>query len=544
MAQINPIVGDVSGNAAKVISAAQQARDEFGADLVVFPELVLTGYPPEDLLFKPRFIKQVQAALKEIKQQTRGIALLVGYPAGSVSDCLYNAASLIVDGKCLATYYKQSLPNYSVFDEKRYFAEGSKTCVASYKGIRFGITICEDVWFKDPVMHAAEMGADIVLNLNASPFNLSKWQQRETEVRQRVIETGLPIIYVNMVGGQDELVFDGCSFALANNGQKVAQAPAWQSGLYPVFIGRDDNKKLTLRGECSAQESEIAMIYNALVVGLRDYVEKNQFTSAVIGLSGGIDSSLTLALAVDALGADRVSTVMMPSRYTRKMSIDDAKEMANNCAVSHAVIPIDSVVDEFLASLSGEFAGKPFDVTEENIQARCRGVLLMAISNKTGAIVLATSNKSEMAVGYTTLYGDMAGGFAPLKDVYKTLVYQLAHYRNSLSNIIPERIITRKPSAELAPDQYDEDNLPPYDELDRLIDEYISEDSDIEDMLATSDRAHSVFGVTTMIDRNEYKRRQAPPGVRITRRAFGRDRRYPITSGYHGTDKRRENEKN
>ncbi len=532
MAQINLLVGDVHGNVAKIIQAANCARDELGADLAVFPELTLTGYPPEDLLFKSGFLEQIAQGLQRLEAEIQGIAILVGYPAGKLHDCLYNAASFIADGQCLATYYKQCLPNYSVFDEQRYFVGGDKPCIVAYKGINFGITICEDIWFKAPVKQVAAGGADIILNINASPFQHGKCQQREAEVRKRAIESGLPIAYINLVGGQDDLVFDGCSFALSSNGHKIAQADAWQTSLHPLFICTDDHNNFSLRGECIAQQTDIAMAYGGLVTGLRDYIEKNHFTSVVIGLSGGIDSALTLVLAVDAIGADRVKTVMLPSRYTRQMSIDDAKEIANRCGVSHDVIAIDAIFDQFMASLSEQFADRPANITEENIQARCRGVLLMAISNKTGALVLATSNKSEMAVGYSTLYGDMAGGFAPLKDVYKTLVYELAYYRNSLSSIIPQRVIARPPSAELISDQYDEDTLPPYDALDPLLEQYIADDDIIANMSASKVDTEMAASVAGRLTCSEYKRRQAPPGTRITNRAFGRDRRYPITSGY------------
>jgi len=532
MGQINPVVGDVSGNIKKIIKAANEARDKFNADLVVFPELTITGYPPEDLLLRPGLTARVDKGLRKLKKKIKDVAVLVGHPSGTAREELYNAASLIADGQCLATYFKQHLPNYSVFDEKRYFVEGKHACVVDYKGIKFGITICEDIWFTGPTSQAADMGADVILNLNASPFRQGKWQLREAEVKQRVLEIGLPIVYVNQIGGQDELVFDGCSFVLSATGEKVARAPAWQQSLFPLTLSRDATQRLKIEGQKAKKETELAMIYQALVTGLRDYVEKNNFSSVVIGLSGGIDSALTLALAVDALGAERVSTVMMPSQYTAQMSLDDAQEMADGLHVRHSVIEIDSLFAQFLTSLSTQFAGKQVDTTEENIQARIRGTLLMAISNKTAAMVLSTGNKSEMAVGYSTLYGDMAGGFSPLKDVYKTLVYRLSEYRNSLSAIIPQRIITRPPSAELAPDQLDQDSLPPYDVLDLVLERYIADDWCFEDLVAAGSDADMVARVIKMVDRNEYKRRQAPPGIRITSRAFGRDRRYPITSAY------------
>jgi len=531
MGQINPLVGDVASNVEKIIQSAEQAKAEHKADLIVFPELTLTGYPPEDLLLRPELLRRVEAGLKTLKQNIRGIAVVVGHPSGQ-ADELYNAASVIIDGECRANYYKQYLPNYSVFDEKRYFVKGDRPTVFEYKGVQFGLTICEDIWFTAPASQAADEGAEVLLNLNASPYRQGKCHSREVEVAQRVAETGLAIVYVNLVGGQDELVFDGGSFALSHNGQKVALAPVWQSALHPVQIAKERTGKVTVTGELTAKPEELAMIYQGLVVGLRDYIKKNHFPSVVIGLSGGIDSALTLALAVDAIGAENVKTVMMPSQYTAQISLDDAKDMADRLAVAHSEISIDSLFAEFKNSLADEFIGTNIDTTEENIQARCRGVLLMAISNKTGAMVLSTGNKSEMAVGYSTLYGDMAGGYSPLKDVYKTLVYRLAEYRNTLSEVIPTRIITRPPSAELADDQLDQDSLPPYEVLDALLEQYIAQDLSYDEMVAIGGESEMVNKVIRLVDRNEYKRRQAPPGIRITERAFGRDRRYPITSGY------------
>lgn len=532
MGQINPVVGDVAGNLMKIVHAAHQARDQHQADLVVFPELTLTGYPPEDLLLRPGLMKRVNKALNSLKQLVKGVAILVGHPDGEVRKELYNAASLIADGQCSGTYFKQNLPNYSVFDEKRYFVEGKEAGVFAFKGLKLGITICEDIWFTAPSAQAQDAGADIILNLNASPFKQGKWQQRDAEVKQRVLETGLPVIYVNTVGGQDELVFDGCSFALDAQGNKVASAPAFSEGLFPVKVSKTADNTTQLSGNCVEKLDDLSMVYQALCCGLKDYIEKNHFPGVVLGLSGGIDSALTLALAVDAIGADRVHAVMMPSRYTADMSIEDAQLMAEGLNVKYSVLPIESTFHAFLDLLAEPFAGAEVDTTEENIQARCRGIILMALSNKTGAMVLSTGNKSEMAVGYSTLYGDMAGGYAPLKDVYKTLVYKLSRYRNALSPVIPERIISRPPSAELAEDQQDQDSLPPYDELDQILEFYVAEDWCFEDMVAKGYDADMVAKVIKMVDRNEYKRRQAPPGIRITGRAFGRDRRYPITSGY------------
>ncbi|MFT7235638.1 MAG: NAD+ synthase (glutamine-hydrolyzing) [Methylophagaceae bacterium] len=531
MGQIDPLVGDVDGNVNKIIAATEQAKKLFKADLIVFPELTLTGYPPEDLLLRPELLRRVESGLLKLKQKVKGIAVVVGHPEGQKGE-LYNAASVINDGQLIATYYKQCLPNYSVFDEKRYFIQGNKATVFEFKGVKFGITICEDIWFTAPASQAADNGAEVLLNLNASPYRRGKCQSREIEVAQRVSETGLAIVYVNLVGGQDELVFDGGSFVLSQDGRKVASAGVWQPALHLVSISRKQTGELSLKGQVAAKPSELAMTYQALVVGLRDYIEKNHFPSVVIGLSGGIDSAMTLALAVDAIGADNVKTVMMPSQFTAQMSLDDACDMADRLKVSHSIIAIDDVFSKFKQSLLEQFSGTKEDTTEENIQARCRGVLLMAISNKTGAMVLSTGNKSEMAVGYSTLYGDMAGGFSPLKDVYKSLVYQLAEYRNTVSDVIPSRIITRPPSAELADNQLDQDSLPPYEILDALLEQYIAQDLSYADMVSIGGNPDIISKVIGLVDRNEYKRRQAPPGIRITDRAFGRDRRYPITSGY------------
>ncbi|MEX1200460.1 MAG: NAD+ synthase [Methylophaga sp.] len=532
LAQINPVVGDVAGNTAKIIDAANTARDQLTADLVAFPELCLTGYPPEDLLLRPGLQKRVDKALQTLKHKINGIYVVVGHPLGEVGKELYNAASVIANGQIICQYFKQMLPNYSVFDEKRYFIEGHLPVVFSLNGIKLGITICEDIWFTGPAAQAKDAGAELLLNLNASPFQQGKSALRYDAVRQRAIENQLPMLYVNQIGGQDELVFDGGSFALDSHGDLQMQAAAFADELAIVKIEKNQTGNILISGKITEHLSPLGSVYQALVLGLRDYVEKNRFPAVVLGLSGGIDSALTLALAVDALGADRVQTVMMPSRYTAQISLDDAAQMATQLGVDYSVLSIEPVFDSFLQTLNETFAGKAADTTEENIQARCRGVLLMAISNKTGAMVLSTGNKSEMAVGYSTLYGDMAGGYSPLKDVYKTLVFALAKYRNELSPIIPERIISRPPSAELSADQRDDDSLPPYPLLDKILERYIADDGCFEDLVAEGFAAETVAQVIKMVDRNEYKRRQAPPGIRITGRAFGRDRRYPITSGY------------
>lgn len=531
MAQLNMLVGGIEQNVDTVITACQQARDELQADVIVFPELTLTGYPPEDLLLRPGLYNRVLHGLERIKQQVNDVDVIIGYPL-QTADGIYNATSLLRASKTVATYHKQHLPNYSVFDEKRYFVPGDSACVVDIKGYPVGLTICEDVWNPGPVNQAAEAGARLILNLNASPFHINKGLERERVVAERVRETGVPMVYVNLTGGQDELVFDGGSFVVDQQGEVSQRAPEFSEGLYPVDFTETDGNLVPVKRVTGEALSTLASIYQALVTGVRDYINKNGFCGVVIGLSGGIDSALTLAIAVDAIGPDRVEGVAMPSRYTADMSVEDARLEAASLGVEFRIIPIEPVFNVFLDSLQDEFAGLPVDTTEENLQARCRGILLMAVSNKKGKIVLTTGNKSEMAVGYATLYGDMAGGYDVLKDVPKLLVYQLANYRNTVSPVIPQRVIDRPPSAELAPDQKDSDSLPPYEVLDPILERYVEEDQDAAEIVAAGYAEQDVLRVIQMVDRNEYKRRQAPPGVRITRRAFGRDRRYPITSGY------------
>jgi len=531
MAQINLLVGDIEANAEKVVATALRARDELAADAVVFPELALTSYPPEDLLLRPALHMRVLRALEHVRRSVEGIDVVLGFPQQTVGGT-YNAAGLLRDGELVAVYHKQHLPNYSVFDEKRYFVSAYEPCVVRIKGVPVGITICEDVWSPGPMRQAAEAGARLIFNINASPFHMQKYREREEAVAERVGECGVPVLYVNLVGGQDELVFDGGSFVMDAERRVTQHAPAFAEGLYVAEFAFDGDRVEPLPGDCAAPLSREESAYKALVLGVRDYVDKNGFPGAVIGLSGGIDSALTLAVAVDALGADRVEAVSMPSRYTADMSVDDAREEAELLGVPFTVIPIEPAFNAFLDSLSEEFAGLAPDTTEENIQARCRGVILMAVSNKKNRIVLTTGNKSEMSVGYATLYGDMAGGFDVLKDVPKTLVFRLSEYRNSVSPVIPRRVIERPPSAELAPDQKDVDSLPPYEVLDPILEMYVELDRSAEEIVAAGFDKALVQRVIRMVDRNEYKRRQAPPGVRITRRAFGRDRRYPITSGF------------
>lgn len=533
MAQINPVVGDIEGNVALIVETAQQAKQQYQADIIVFPEMTLTGYPPEDLLFRHALYEQVEKALSQLCEQVKDVVLVVGYPMMDELGERFNMAAWIEDGIIQASYIKQNLPNYSVFDEKRYFASGALPCVVEYKGIKFGLLICEDIWKLAPADQAVKAGAEVLLSLNASPFSQEKHQDRIKVVKRRVEEVKCPVIYVNQVGGQDELLFDGGSFATCAEGEVQVQGPEFQTSLVPVSLLKQAGAVAVQPGiQYPLYENE-ARIYQALVMGVRDYVHKNGFKGVLLGLSGGIDSALTLAVAVDALGAEQVEAVMMPFRYTAPISEEDAAQQAHTMGVCYRSIPIEPIYKASEVALSDAFAGLNEDVTEENMQARIRGLLLMSLSNKTGKLVLATSNKSEVAVGYSTLYGDMVGGFSPLKDVPKTWVYRLASYRNSLGVVIPERVIERAPSAELRPDQTDQDSLPDYAMLDAIIQAFVHEDkSPAEIVSAFGFDLTEVQRVTTMITRNEYKRRQAAPGIRISPRAFGRDRRYPITSRY------------
>ncbi len=530
LAQINLLVGDIAGNAAKIIHTAIHARDQLAAEIVVFPELTVTGYPPEDLLLRADFINQTEKAVEKIVSEVSGIDVVLGCPE-RVQDKLFNSALVLRDGKIIARYRKNKLPNYGVFDEHRYFDSGQEICIFTKSGSRLGLTICEDIWQTDVVGQYHDAGVDILLTLNASPFHSGKILERENIVRERVEASRIPLVYVNQIGGQDELVFDGTSFVMDRNGEVVFRAEEFSEQTSIVEFVENQ----PIKGNCAPLYSEVSSDYLALVLGVRDYVNKNGFQGAVLGLSGGIDSALVLALAVDALGKDKVTAVLMPYRYTQQMSIDDAEAEANALGVSYHIISIEPAVQAFEDMLTNIFADTPKDATEENIQARCRGIVLMALSNKQGKILLTTGNKSEMSVGYATLYGDMAGGFAPIKDVPKLLVYKLANYRNSISPVIPERVITRPPSAELAPDQIDEDSLPPYTILDPILEMYVEQDKSAEEIIAAGFPQKDVIRAISLVDRNEYKRRQSPPGIRITPRAFGRDRRYPITSGFKGS---------
>jgi len=530
LAQINPLLGDLAGNAQLIFQAAADAFKQ-GAKLVLTPELSLTGYPPEDLLLRPAFIQAAQQQLDTLMLELAslpGLTVIVGHPQ-KTSAGLQNFASVLRDGKVIAGYAKQELPNHEVFDEVRYFIPGNQACVFECDGIQYGLILCEDAWHTGPAKQAHSAGAQVLLVPNASPYHLQKEALRIEVLRQHIALTKMPLIYVNAVGGQDELVFDGGSFALNAKGELAMAMPQFESAL--GFVNLDSKGGLE-KGLITSPLSVEAQAYQALVLGVRDYIQKNGFSGVIIGLSGGVDSALVLAIAVDALGADKVRTVMMASRYTADISWIDAREMAKNLNVQYDEIPISEPVDSFEKALAEQFKGLKIDATEENIQARVRGTLLMALSNKTGRLVLTTGNKSEMAVGYCTLYGDMAGGFAVIKDIAKTLVYRLCAYRNSIAPIIPERILTRAPSAELRPDQKDQDSLPSYEVLDGIVERYMEQNQSIEQIIAAGFDPESVEKVTRLIKINEYKRRQAPPGVRVTTRAFGRDWRYPITSRF------------
>ena len=529
MGQLNTFVGDINGNTEKVIQVSREADTADQDTLLVFPELTLTGYPPEDLLMRDSLQAQIEDALTRLASELPShLYVVVGYPRRSEGR-LYNAAGVLHGGQRVGEYFKQRLPNYQVFDEKRYFSEGDTPCVVDVAGVKVGITICEDIWHKEPAEMARRMGAELLINLNASPFHRGKHKERWQVLADRATEQSIPMIYVNQVGGQDELVFDGGSFAVNADGKLAVVAPDFEEGCFDLSVERTVRGVEVAQGVAATALSDVAAVWQALVLGVRDYVEKNGFPGVVLGLSGGIDSAVTLAVAVDALGADRVQAVMMPFKYTADMSVEDAGEQASIMGVEYDVISIEPIYEAFMAGLTDQFDGLSVDTTEENLQARCRGVLLMSISNKKHRLVLTTGNKSELAVGYSTLYGDMAGGFDALKDCPKLLVYALASYRNTLGYCIPQRVIDRPPSAELAPDQTDQDNLPPYEELDEIIERYVEEDQSPDQIVAAGFAESDVKRVIRLIDLNEYKRRQAPVGVRITTRGFGRDRRYPIS---------------
>ncbi len=526
-AQLNLWVGDIDGNVDKIIAAAVRARDELHAHLIAFPELAILGYPPDDLLLRSGIPPAVEAGLARLRSEIHGIHVVVGYP-DYADEGIYNAAAVLRDGKTVRRYRKRLLPNYGVFDEKRHFLPGTSACVFDLEGVPVALCICEDIWSPGPADESRDLGARMMINLNASPFALGKAAQREQVLRQRNAETGLPVLYVNQVGGQDDLMFDGASFAIDCTGRIGFRAPAFEEDLYAVEFGEG----FGIRGPTAPAVDQTELVYRGLVQSVRDYVNRNGFPGALIGLSGGIDSALIAAIAADALGPERVWGVSLPSRYTLDMSNDDALIEAKALGIRHSVLPIEQTVLALNDTLAQTFAGCDIDITEENMQSRARGVLLMALSNKFGHVVLTTGNKSEMAVGYATLYGDMCGGFAPIKDVYKTLVFDLVRYRNTCSPVIPERVLTRPPSAELRPDQKDSDSLPPYEVLDPILEAYVEDSRSIPEIVAMGFDEGIVKRVAALVRRSEYKRRQAPPGPKVTRCAFGRERRYPITAVY------------
>ncbi len=527
VAQLNQVLGDLRGNCAAILAATAEA-ERAGARLVVTPELSLCGYPPEDLLLRPAFLDACASELVALAAGVRRTTVIVGFPEREGGRC-YNALAVLADGRVTAVYRKQQLPNYTVFDEERYFEPGHSPCVVDIDGTAVGLLICEDVWYAGPARQAKEAGAQVIAVANGSPYHTRQHAARREQLGTRARETGLPFVYVNRVGGQDELVFDGASFVMDAQGDVVQQLPGWHETVALATL--DHGTPRPVRGGLDPRLEH--HVYAALVMGVRDYVTKNGFPGVLLGLSGGVDSALVLAVAVDALGPERVRAVMMPSPYTREISLEDARAMARIVGVRYTETPIEPMFAAFRAVLADEFRGLPPDAAEENIQARVRGTLLMALSNKFGSIVLTTGNKSEMAVGYATLYGDMAGGFGVLKDISKTLVYRLCAYRNALGRVIPERIITRAPSAELRPDQVDQDSLPPYDALDGILEAYVEQDRSPAEIVAMGFAPEHVRRVVRLIKINEYKRRQAAVGIRITPRGFGRDWRYPITSAWH-----------
>ncbi|HZP94169.1 MAG TPA: NAD+ synthase [Burkholderiales bacterium] len=549
IAQLNCTVGDLSGNAAKILDWSQRAKSA-GADLLLTPELSISGYPPEDLLLRDDFCAACERTVSDLASKVNGIAVVVGHPHVEGGK-RYNAASVLRDGRILGTYHKRDLPNSEVLDEERYFESGTAPLVFDVRGVKVGINICQDVWGPEQAAApgAAEppgvrtalgerqapkaaraAGAQLLLVLNASPYHMDKQRTRHEIVRGCAVETRMPVVFCHLVGGQDELVFDGASFVMDAEGGLTHQLPAFEEGLGLVeFRGGKP-----VPGEIAPELPVEEAVYKALTLGVRDYLRKNGFPGALVGLSGGVDSSLTLCIAADALGADGVHAVMMPSQFTAGMSNEDSRAMVEKLGVRYSEIPIRPVFDSFLKALAPQFGDRPFDAAEENLQSRIRGTLLMALSNKFGSIVLTTGNKSEMSTGYATLYGDMAGGFAVLKDITKKMVYRLARYRNTISRVIPERVLTRAPSAELRPNQTDQDSLPPYDVLDAIVERYVERDRSVEDILGEGFSRADVEQVVKLLHRNEYKRRQAPVGIRITPRGFGKDWRYPITNRYRG----------
>ena len=529
--QENPIVGDIEGNLNLAISAIEDLSSNGSPDIFLFSEMFITGYPPEDLILRDDLLKYAYDAVKKLSEVKPESFVVIGYPKKE-GDLIYNCAGVLRNHSIITEYKKQELPNYEVFDEKRYFEPGSSPGIFEVSGLRVALSVCEDIWHEKVIKQAYDNKADLILNINASPYHLKKIENRKELLINHSSKYSLPIVYANQIGGQDELVFDGTSMAIDGRGKQVIQLAKFKKDLKTILF-EDKEGCLEAHSEMIIpDDNELEEVYQALVVGARDYIEKNKFPGAIIGSSGGIDSALTAAIAADAIGADKVRTFMMPFEYTSDMSIEDAAELANNLGIKHSTIPIGQIYDSFSCSLEDEFSGKEKDITEENLQSRCRGVILMALSNKSGDLVLTTGNKSETAVGYSTLYGDTAGGFCVLKDVPKTMVYELSKYRNTISKVIPERIIERPPSAELAPDQKDSDSLPDYGILDKIIELYVEQDKSKEEIANIGVDKKIVDRVIRLIDLSEYKRRQAPLGVKITSRGFGKDRRYPITNKF------------
>ncbi|WP_335997466.1 NAD+ synthase [Acinetobacter johnsonii] len=530
LAQFSPHIGNLEANAQKMLEQANEAKKQ-NADLIIFPELSSIGYPAEDLLLRPSLTKRTQQVFEQLKT-VKDIVMVFGFVNQTEDGQRYNAAAVMKDGQVLGVYNKQNLPNYSVFDEKRYFTEGHQHLVFEYLGHKFGVLICEDVWSLSTVQQLAQLNVETALVLNASPYEVGKPQHRVETMSALAKQMNLNLVYANQVGGQDDLIFDGTSFVIAKNGSVVLQAESFKESLY--FAEYEAEQQAFKANALPPALDTMAEIYQSLVMATRDYVQRSGFPGVILGLSGGIDSALTLAIAADAIGADKVQAVMMPYTYTAQISVEDAAEQAKSMGVTFGIAEINPIVNSFMQTLYPFFGNSPADATEENLQARARGTLLMGLSNKFGNLVLSTGNKSELAVGYCTLYGDMVGGFAVLKDVYKTIVFELAKYRNSISDkpVIPERVITRPPSAELRPDQKDQDSLPPYDVLDPILYAYIEEDMSQDDIIGKGFDAEVVAKVIRLVDFNEYKRRQGAIGPRISSRAFSRERRYPIMNGW------------
>ena len=532
LAQIDLVVGDISGNTKRILDCCNKAKSDHKADLIVFPELSISGYPPEDLLLHSGFQRRIKEAVNYLCQEISGVSALLGFPEYS-GGLIYNTCAVFCGGVEVIRYRKEILPNYSVFDEKRYFEPDYESAIFEIKGAKIGINICEDIWHESPVKKSKDAGAELMIVINGSPYQKKVQLEREEIVRRRISEVELPVIYVNMIGGQDELVFDGSSFVMNAEGKLSYRAPSFEETMSVIEFDFVNERCSPRKASLSPRLSEEESVYKALVRGTGDYIRKHNFPGVVMGLSGGIDSALTLSIACDAIGKDKVRAIMMPFLYTSTMSLEDAEAQAQKLGVQYDVLPIESLYNASLDLLKPIFIDTKPDATEENIQSRARGILLMAVSNKTGMMLLTTGNKSEMAVGYATLYGDMAGGFAPLKDCTKTMVKKLANYRNTISEVIPKRVIDREPSAELSENQQDSDTLPPYEILDPILEAFIEEDLSVKEITELGHDRQTVINVLEMVKRNEYKRRQTPPGIRISSRAFGRDWRYPITSGYN-----------